>query len=359
LSTAAEIIRAEIAKCGAISFARFMELALYCPVCGFYEKENDTIGRRGNFYTSVSVGSLFGQLLAMQFAAWLGEIGAPKIVEAGAYDGRLAKDILTWLLLRRPELAARTEYWIIEPSARRQRWQRETLIEFMAQVRWIESIAVQPAMRINGIIFSNEFLDAMPVHRLGWDARRQEWFEWGVALNGDRFVWTRLPQPDHVSRFVVQAPPELLAVLPDGFTTEVCPAAEQWWHAAAAQLERGRLLTFDYGLADEEFFAPHRADGTLRAYHCHRVSDDVLANPGEQDLTAHINIAAIQRSGEVVGLRTEVVTTQAQFLTGIAGRAWKEGSGFGIWTEAHTREFQTLTHPEHLGRAFRVLVQAR
>jgi len=325
-----------------------MQLALYCPVCGFYEKENDTIGRRGDFYTSVSVGSLFGELLAFQFAAWLAEVGAPKIVEAGAHDGKLAKDILTWLQLRRPELAAQIEYWIIEPSSRRQQWQRETLKELGSQVRWFESIATLNTTRIVGIIFSNELLDAMPVHRYGWDAKRREWFEWGVVASGAQFVWTRLPHSNHTSRFTLLIPPELLDALPDGFTTEVRPAAEEWWLEAANLLERGKLLTFDYGLVDADVFAPHRANGTLRAYHRHRLSAEVLANPGEQDLTAHVNFTAIQKAGEAVGLRTETLITQAQFLTGIAGLAWREGSGFGPWTEARTRQFKTLTHPEHL-----------
>lgn len=336
-----------------------MELALYCPVCGFYEKENDTIGRRGDYYTSVSVGSLLGELLAFQFAAWLVKIERPKIVEAGAHDGKLAKDILRWLQLRQPEFAAHVEYWIIEPSARRQQWQRMTLKEFLPRVHWLESLKEIPPSKIHGLFFSNELLDAMPVHRLGWDAQRREWFEWGVALSADKFLWTRLPQSDQASRFLLRVPTELLDKLPDGFATEVCPAAEQWWSEAARLIERGRLLTFDYGLVEAEVFAPHRAQGTLRAYHRHHVGNDVLAVAGEQDLTAHINFTDIQRAGEAVGLHTEALTTQEQFLTAIAGRAWQAGSDFGAWTENHTRQFRTLTHPEYLGCAFRVLVQAR
>ena len=166
-----------------------MELALYCPVCGYYEKENDTIGWRGDYYTSVSSGSLFGELLAFQFSAWLEQLrmlnigcgsDALKIVEAGAHDGKLAGDILTWLQLRQPELAARLEYWIIEPSARRQQSQHEILRSFSPRVRWANKLSAVgdcSAAKVRGVIFSNELLDAMPVHRLGWDAKRCEWFE--------------------------------------------------------------------------------------------------------------------------------------------------------------------------------------
>jgi SAM-dependent MidA family methyltransferase len=381
LNPVADKIRAEIAECGAICFTRFMELALYCPDCGFYEKENDSIGRRGNFYTSVSVGPLFGELLGFQFAGWLAQRGTRnaeratppmQIVEAGAHDGRLARDILNWLRLRRPALFEQIEYGIVEPSARRQKRQRETLDEFAPRVRWAADLGSlscdssgaisNPRSAIcnpqfNGLIFSNELLDAMPVHRLGWDARRCEWFEWGVADQRGKFVWTRLANTPHAPGITL--PPELLAVLPDGFTTEICPAAENWWREAAGLLQNGRLLTIDYGLRAEEFFAPQRVGGTLRAYHRHRLCTDALANAGEQDLTAQVNFSAIQAGGEAAGLKTELLETQAHFLTDIARRAWDESSGFGPWTPAHTRQFETLTHPEYLGRPFRILIQAR
>jgi SAM-dependent MidA family methyltransferase len=163
-----------------------------------------------------------------------------------------------------------------------------------------------------------------------------------------------------------------LAVLPDGYTIETCPAAESWWREAAGILERGKLMTIDYGLTADELFSPSRPRGTLRAYFRHHVSDDLLANVGGQDLTAHVNFSVIQSAGESVGLRTEIFSTQSQFLTRILEKTLREKSfselvspksdGGGSedgWTPARARQFQTLTHPEHLGRAFRVLVQSR
>ena len=341
-----------------------MELALYCPEHGFYEREKDSIGRHGDFYTSVSVGPLFGEMLAFQFAAWRGQFQIPnskfQIVEAGAHDGKLAGDILKWLQRQRPGLFEQIEYWIIEPSTRQQAWQKQTLGKFAPQVRWFADLsAIKSAeSQVHGVIFSNELLDAFPVHRLGWDARAKTWFEWGVALEDDEFCWKRLPGTFHVSRFTFHTS-ELLAVLPDGFTTEICPGAENWWRAAAGVLHHGKLLTLDYGLTAEEFFQPERSHGTLRAYHRHHVSQDLLANVGEQDLTAHVNFSALQSAGEAAGLKTEAFVTQAKFLTGIAGKIWQAPQSFGEWTAAHTRQFQTLTHPEHLGRPFRVLVQSK
>jgi len=462
-----EIIRREIATRGIISFARFMELALYCPVYGFYEQEGDTIGRRGHYYTNVSTGKLFGELLAFQFAEWLAAFGVPpsggslrpdrlkaghqteapacQIVEAGAHDGRLAKDILSWLRLRRPELFEKIAYWIVEPSARRQEWQRETLKEFAPRIRWLAHLEAPCAKAgtvgenwqlaignwkssaVQGVIFSNELLDAMPVHRFGWDAGEHKWFAWGVTIVDGKFVWTRLGESTVLSpQSIVCTPPrsadslvretarregdartwlsalrdlprELLDVLPDGFTTEVCPAAEAWWRTAAAALARGKLLTIDYGLTGDEWFAPERRAGTLRAYHHHHLSSDVLQNPGAQDMTAHVNFTALQRAGEAAGLQTDGLFTQPQFLTKIAERVWRascqneffggtssaspklgtvfpgesgarvtcpsgkdlRSAGAGEWAPDQTRQFQTLIHPEHLGRSFRVLVQSR
>ena len=429
----AAAIREEIRKNRVISFARFMELALYCPETGYYETKKDRVGRRGDFITSVSAGSLFGELLAFQFAEWLGlggksgerraesgEIGKSssgssssssslvgqgsevQIVEAGAHDGRLAGDILAWLRINRPGLFEQIEYVIIEPSLRRQEWQRETLKSFAARVRWLPGLdasrITHHVSRFHGIIFSNELLDAFPVHRFGWDAAQQAWFEWGVTLEGDTFCWSKIQNPeaishDHSSRgdeaqtkiihrqltgeppvhpppgryggrairlppSIPNLPPSLLAVLPDGYVVETSPAAEQWWAQAAEMLTHGKLLTIDYGYSAEEMFSPTRLRGTLRAYSRHRVTGDLLADPGGQDLTAHVNFAGLQAAGETAGLRTEQFCTQPQFLTRILQSAVAEKC-FARMDAKQVRQFQTLTHPEHLGRAFRVLVQGR
>ncbi|HXT13586.1 MAG TPA: SAM-dependent methyltransferase [Candidatus Angelobacter sp.] len=429
MSKIIEKIAATIRAEGAISFARFMELALYCPDCGFYEKEEDNIGKSGDFFTSVSVGNLFGQLLAFQFDEWLhaeaaGRSTELRIVEAGAHNGQLAYDILTWLREHRNETFRRLEYYIVEPSEHRRKWQREKLKDFGNVIKWLTEISdlktvqsfgenppersisspspprsggLEPlgkrrkefaeqrperaeragaseslgrgeaALRAQGehhlssstqllpytIIFSNELLDAMPLHRFGWDAREKKWFEWGVALNSEKFIWSRLKNPSLV-------PPlsGLESVLPDGYIIETSPAAEKWWREASEALTRGKLMAIDYGFTAEEQFLPARAHGTLRAYHRHQVTHDILANPGEQDITAHVNFSTIQKTGEEAGLWTEAFCTQPRFLTRIVEKIFKQPGSCGEWAPKQTREFQTLTHPEHLGRGFRVLVQS-
>ena len=137
---------------------------------------------------------------------------------------------------------------------------------------------------------------------------------------------------------------------------ELCPAATHWWREAASALVIGKLMTIDYGGVLEELLSPVRNTGTLRAYSRHRIGADVLANPGEQDITAHVNFTEIINTGEAAGLKTELFTTQRQFLTEIARVVWK---GNDFLPPQKIRQFQTLTHPEHLGRPFKVLVQSR
>lgn len=357
----AQIIREEIAEQGPIPFSRFMEQALYCPDCGYYEKEEDSVGRGGDFYTSVSVGALFGELLAFQFADWYAPNATRhpslQLVEAGAHRGQLAHDVLNWLKHQRPGVFERTEYFILEPSSRRREWQRKTLSDFAAKVRWPDSFP-DDASRFT-ICFSNELLDALPVRRFGWNATKRVWFEWGVGIEGDRFIWTRLNVEVPSSVLHLRSSPELLDVLPDGYTLETSLAAAQWWSNAARLLPHGKLLTFDYGFGADEIISPERPNGTLRAYRQHKQAPDILADPGQQDITAHVNFARIEQAGLTDGLITELFETQGRFLTRLAAEAWKPEAEFGAWDQKRTRQFQTLTHPEHLGRSFRVLIQSR
>jgi len=369
MNALASLIRAEIEEAGPIRFSRFMELALYHPALGYYENRRP-VGRHGDYYTSVSAGGLFGELLAFTFDEWrVAANGQPlQIVEGGAHEGRLANDILEWC--RDWGNKSEVEYWILEPSGARQAWQRDTLAAWHPHVHWAQGWDDLPASAGPRIIVANELLDAMPVERWGWDATARDWFEWGVGAARDRFVWVRLgparptgepgaargPHPLG-DRFPLDA--DLLAVLPDGFTVEMSPSALRWWQAAAQSLNRGCLLTFDYGLTDEELLSPSRAGGTLRAYRGHQVSEAVLDQPGEQDLTAHVHFSALRRVGEAAGLDTVRFETQGEFLMRVVGTIERTPGRFPAWTPARRRQLQTLVHPNYLGRAFRVLVQSR
>lgn len=364
-------IRAEIrAAGGAIPFARFMELALYAPNLGYYETDSRRVGRGGDFYTSVSTGPLFGELLAWQCLEWIASRPDARsrtrrwtLLECGAHDGSLARDILTALdsaAAADPQLVQQIDYVLMEPSPSRRAWQESTLAPWAGRVRWINA---WPAEGIHGVILSNELLDAFPVHRIGWSASAGDWFEWGVAGIGEAesFSWVRIPR---AASTLVQAdwpdiPAELAAVLPDGFTTEVGPAASAWWTRAANALQDGWMITLDYGLDRIEFLQPQRAAGTLRAYRNHTLSGDLLADPGGQDLTAQVDFTAIATAGEAAGLETMERTSQRRWLTEVLQRRTKQPGSEAWLTPERIRQFQTLTHPQHLGRGFSVLVQRR
>ena len=354
----AEQLKREIAARGPMPFAEFMTRALYDPAQGYYRRVARQTGRAGDFYTSVSVGSFFGELLAYQFARWfetLKTTGALfQIVEAGAHDGQLGHDILSALRTTEPELFASVEYWIIDASSLRRESQQRTLTAF-PKVRWFDDFDALPN-RVHGVIFSNELLDALPVHPFIWNAPLRRWDERGVTCTsthaGELFTWTPLLQPTVGPPALPEA---LLEVLPDGYLVELSPAATQWWRDSATALAQGKLMTVDYGGEWEELLSPARTTGTLRAYSRHRVSADVLSDPGGQDITAQVNFTALREAGEEAGLITETFATQGQFLTGLAHELWtRRGAG----SQNQTRQFQTLTHPEHLGRPFRVLVQS-
>jgi SAM-dependent MidA family methyltransferase len=357
LSKLTEIIAERVHSKGIISFAEFMELALYCPEHGFYEKKKDTVGRGGHFYTSVSVGSLLGKLLAFRFAKWLQQLNPHSdstlsLVELGAHDGQLACDILGWLRTNVPCQLKMTEYLIVEPSRRRREWQQEKLRPFGASVRWVDRLPDE----IQGIIFSNELLDAMPVRRLEWNAILRQWMEWGVICRKDAFTWKlmELPSPPRLETILAS---ELEDVLPDKFAWEVSEDALSIWRESARNLKKGYLVAFDYGFRELDLLERSRPGGTLRSYHEHSVSLDVLDKPGDQDITYSVNFDAICRAGENEGLFTRAMSSQSQFLS----HALKEAYESTEWTPTgdEATQFQTLSHPDHLGSSFQALIQSR
>lgn len=335
-----------------------MELCLYHPEHGYYERDDTVIGREGDFYTSVSVGPVFGEMLAWRFARWLKELEPPfQIVEAGAHDGRLARDILDFLSSQEPELGNDLDYVILEPSSRRCRRQRQMLSGLGERVRWIKDWDEVTDAGVNGVIFSNELLDAFPVDQVGWDAASNTWFEWRVTLSDGRFE--RMRGPDVPALFTVPIFGRRRGGYEEGFTMEIRNPSFRWWSCAAKALCTGRLLTLDYGLEFEEYSSPDRKAGTLRGYRGHRMADDIFADPGEQDLTAHIDLTQLRGIGEVNGLLSEPTISQGRWLTRLLAEMQEEPGSFPEWTPKRLRQFQTLTHPQHLGEKFRVLEQRR
>jgi SAM-dependent MidA family methyltransferase len=325
----AEFIRDTIHARGPQPFAWFMEQALYHPEHGYYSTGRAAIGRHGDYFTNVSVGPIFGRLLAAQFAEiWeqLDKIDNFVIVEEGAHHGDFARDVLECARERFPEFYSALRYRIVEPFAALQDRQSQTLGSFGNKVQWLKTLT--PFV---GVHFSNELLDAMPGNLRGKL----------VGLDGDDFI------------FVEQSiSPEL----------QRNAAALNWINNVAANLQRGFVITIDYGFPRNAF----RESLQVRAQHRHL--DSPFEQIGHADITMHINWSDIAERAEANGLRVAGFTDQHHFLTGILSR-WPEllqtrsldstvlsgrVQNTGIDGKLG-RELQTLLHPEMLGRAFQVL----
>jgi SAM-dependent MidA family methyltransferase len=293
-----------------------MEQALYHPDHGYYSSDRAAIGRRGDYFTSVSVGPLFGQLLAAQFAEiWdrLERSDKFTIVEQGAHHGEFARDVLEFSRRSFPEFFAATRYKIVEPFPKLQDRQSQTLREFPERVQWRKSLdELEP---FAGIHFSNELLDAMPIN-----LRNKL-----VDLRSDEFAF-------------VDSPKE-----------QITNASQlDWTENVATRLESGLVLTIDYGFPRDEF----RESIQVRAQH--RQLESPFEQIGEADITAHVNWTDIAARAGKNGLSVYGFTDQHHFLTGIIS-TFPEMAG----DEKSKRELQTLLHPEMLGRSFQVLGLAK
>jgi len=172
------------------------------------------------------------------------------------HEGALAADILDWMRRWRPDLLGRLEYCLIEPSPAHRAWQEQKLRDWLPKIKWVDDIAAAGPAQASRIIFCNEFLDAMPVHRLAWNLAGKNWEECRVACQNGKFTWRQAAPPPELAGQLPEISPELAKVLPAGYVIEHSPAAAAWWKKAATTLTHGKLLTIDYGLTAEEQFSP-------------------------------------------------------------------------------------------------------
>jgi SAM-dependent MidA family methyltransferase len=343
-----EWMRAQLRADGPKPFAWFMEQALYHPQHGYYSSGRCAIGRRGDFFTNVSVGPLFGKLLAAQIEEMWDALGRPgdfTIVEQGAHDGALALDLLG-------ALRCEVRYVIVEPFAILRERQRAKLGDFSGRVQWRESIvALEP---FTGVHLSNELLDAMPVHLVAKQSEAAAWQEKFVAESAEGFAL--IDQP--IASEALARSLEKISLLPDvPYLTEVNLAAQAWMDQLATKLRRGFVLVIDYGFSRDQYYAPHRTSGTLRCFSQHRRSETPLENVGLADITAHVDWTSLAEQAEASGLHLTGFTDQHHFITGLLAA---DAPGAGRLTSSeNARALQTLLHPNFLGMTFQYLVLTR
>ena len=352
----AGLLRERIAREGPLGFADFMAAALYEPGLGYYARGTRQVGRGGDFFTSVSVGPLFGQLLARRFVRQWRESGRParwRIIECGAHDGTLAADILGAMGELESEAFAALEYVIPEPLAMLQAAQRETLRNFKDRVWFVANAGELAAEPLPGIAFGNEVLDALPCHLVEWSGGR--WLEMRVALNNaDRLVFLKA-EIKNVALLLALEPLE--GDFPEGYRTEIRTCYREFLAPPASALSSGLMIWVDYGFPREDYYHPGRTEGTLRTFSKHRAGDDPLASSGETDITAHVDFTAVSEAAQSLGWRQTLLRDQGRWLTEI-GREWlleMEGNP----QSAVLRQFQTLMHPAHLGAKFHAVELSR
>ncbi len=339
---------------GWLPWETVMRQALYHPEHGYYAGKPRRVGRAGDFYTAVSTGPLYGRLLAEQAAACWEAQGRPDawcLAEQAAHDGQLMADVLTALQQQHPEVASRTRVVLVEPQAGYRAVQKECLGSVWGgDLRWVAGVEDLPGGK--GLFFSNELLDALPVHRVRWEGGA--WRELGVALVGDQLAW----ESREITTAALRAEVERLAAdLPEGFVTEMQLAVLDWLRALAGCPFEGEVWIADYGLDAADYWSAERPQGTLRRYWQHRMDDRVLEALGSADLTCHVNLGRLLEEAQAVGFSLLENRDQGTLLTRLAA-PWLqslEGRPPDPAARALLRQFQTLTHPGLMGRAFRVL----
>jgi SAM-dependent MidA family methyltransferase len=301
-----------------IPFAEFMDLALYHPQQGYYATRALAIGTKGDFFTAPHLGADFGELLAEQFVQMWEILQRPTsftLVEMGAGQGLLAADILRYLQTQHPNFYAGLTYLVVEKSTALIAEQRRQLQEFSEiSIDWKSWEQIAPDS-ITGCFFSNELVDALPVHLMTIaDSHLQEIY---VTAAGPEFAETiaEPSTPKLANYFDLTG--ITLTSLPDGYRSEVNLAALDWISTVADRLHQGYVLTIDYGYPSDRYYHPARSEGTLQCYYQHAHHSNPYLHVGQQDITAHVDFTALQRQGERVGLATLGFTQQALFLMGL------------------------------------------
>jgi len=337
-------IAEEIDRLGPMRFSRFMELALYDPSEGYYASGKAGVGRDGDFFTNISIGPVFGEILAAQFLEMWEILGRPEdftLVEQGANDGRLSEDILNGLA-NTP--LAKARLIIIEPFAPLREKQKARLAG--QRVEWVEAPEHLP--NFTGVHFSNELFDALPFDiiksRAGrWELQRVQFLDGTFSL-----------KPAEVLNLDWPAPTE-------DFVSEIRVGQRELLSTISSRLQRGFLLAIDYGMTREELLAPHRSSGTLACYAAHQRDDDPFQAIGQKDITAHVDFTALAEDLRASGLEPARYTDQHHFLVGAAERLLLslDGQPPTLATLKKLRSLRTLLHPETMGVQFKVLLASK
>lgn len=338
-----ERITARISERGGITFPEYLAIALYDTELGYYARDSTQVGRRGDFFTSVSVGPLFGRLLARRFLGWWEANGKPetwRILEIGAHDGTLATDILLEIRLLSPDAWQALEYAIPEPLPRLRELQRVRLEDLASRLQITENFEDIAAYPLPGIAFGNEILDALPFHLIEFSGG--SWKELHVVA-GETGTLALEPRKTSI---------QLVGDFPEGYRTEVRTCFPAFLANVTSCLKDGLVLFADYGFAAPEYYDIYRSSGTLRTFSSHRAGENPLIAPGETDITAHVNFTELAKAAITLGYFPSAFASQGSYLTQLAELLILSG---GMDDGKTIAQFQSLTHPAHLGAKFHII----
>jgi SAM-dependent MidA family methyltransferase len=327
-------IKERISAQGKITFAQFMEMALYWPGLGYYTTSVPRVGAEGDFYTSPATHPVFAALIALQLEQMWQRLGCPAdftMVEMGAGKGLLARDMLAYLPHLSPSFDQCINYIAMERDG--------VFILRGAAPPSAQGKTFVPVQGITGCFLSNELLDAFPAHKVMMrDGRLQEIY---VSVEGDKFV--EVVDEPSTPLLEEQLAREGIA-LPEGYCTEINLNIGPWMAAVATSLERGFVITIDYGYLAKELYAPEKCQGTLLTYYKHTCGSDPYVRIGQQDMTTHVDFAAAIQAGERAGLRFEALICQREFLLNL---------GLDIFLQALVE--RGLSYQEYLANRFAML----
>jgi len=356
MNALSEIIKAEIRKKGRLTFAEFMDLALYHPELGYYTSGEARIGKHGDYYTSPSVDPAFGEVLAGFISKSARLIGEERfrIIEFGGGEGALASDILASLERDHPEFYNKVEYLIIEKRETAQSRTDGPLVKHGHKIRFAaRADDIDPGGEY-GVVLSNELVDALPFHRIVFSGGSMK--EIFVTLrNGEFTEIYDEPSTQELHEYFDGYGINFL----EGQEAEVNLNAAGWIAEAGRMLKNGLMLTTDYGFLAPALYSPERMKGTYKCMYMHNIHDGPYVNIGRQDITAHVDFSNLVRSGEALGLGTVKYTTQGQFLIdwgvlGIMERESADATGRG-----RNMAIKNLFLPGSMGSSFKVLLQSK
>lgn len=349
------IISDHIQKRGPISFHDFMEMALYYPELGYYTSVTDKIGKNGDFYTSPYLTDIFGQVIAKQLEEMWHLAGKADftIVEYGAGMGSLCIDILQELK-KNKQFYKKLKYCIVEKSDAMRLKEQDAIhkTSISEKVNWYHSIEEIPSF--TGCVIANEVLDNFAVHKVTMGEK--ELMEVFVGHKNE-FAETLKPANDSLKNYFRN----LKVELPVGFCTEVNLQAIDWIKSISSTLNKGFILTIDYGYPSAELYRSEHRLGTIVCYNKHTVNDLPYTNIGRQDITAHVNFSALDLWGEKNGLEQCGFTNQSQFLLGLGLAEHVRKIEEGDKNNPETRNKLSLIHNllMSMGKKIKVLVQQK